>query len=1153
MRRWLPPTVLVLLLLTVSAVAFLLGTEPGLSVLASLACRSSAGRVTVGSASGTVLGAFQLNDLRYDDGIDAVAIERVALRWRPADLFAGRVHIETMKASGVRVTLGPGDDDRPTVPVDLSLPVSLQIDALAAERLTVLLEGDEVVALREGLAGPLAWHGDRVVVDDLRLATAIATLRVRGQLRTSAGYPLELVFEAGLTPEDTAGFVGSGSVRGPLAALDWELTTTVPFTAHLQGRLFDLLNTARWEASVTGDRVALAAIVPTWPDQVFTGVQIRGSGSFTDYALVVQGRMTTVGIDRPVDLSGRLQGNPDGLQVDDLRLGQDRAQVALQGRLDWAPHFAWEADIEASHLDPSLVLADWPGDFHFRLHTGGRLRDQLEATVALHELEGRLRGLALGGTGAARLDGQALWVERFMLTSGASTLRVNGSIGDRADLALQLESPDLGQLWPGAGGGVQLRGLVTGTRASPQVDLSLKGTDLVLDRNRVGTLTLGARGSLAADARFEADLQVGQLRFGDLLLATGQLRLQGSPGNHTLTVTTGGADLAAGLTLQGGWTGGQWRGRVQQARLTAPGFGGWQQERSTPLAFGPDRAEVQPLCLSGRSGQVCVQGEWTGQDQSWRLQATTVDLRLAALVGRLDGDWPLDGLVQATVDLAGQGAQLARGTLATRLTDQTLDLDLGDSGRQQVRWRNTVLRADYAAERLQAALDSDLRDGSSLHLDLALDQVRLPGDDLLTRPLRGALQVQLRDLAPLNALTAQAALFSGRLQGAATINGTVTAPEVTGTLDLEDGRAEIPQLGITLAPLHVAVRGDGGTMQVAATARSGEGDLRLEGALRLDSSGVHPGDIAVRGDGFQAVALPGLEMRVSPDLRVTVARERSLVRGTIRIPAARITSVDFESRLNASGDVVVLDDPDHAPADPGWPLEITVRLLTGEDVRIDVYGLRGRITGELELASLPDRPLTGRGTLNVNDGSFGLYGRRLQIDVGRLLFTGSTLTNPGIELQSEKRDGSATVGLAVEGFLQSPRISFHSHPYMEQSVILSRLLEKTAVGGETREETGFIGSMATKAGLGGLVPYLQDVKELTMIDEVSLETGNGHDDLSLVFGSWLTPRFYVSYGKNMLDESATFNTRYLLGKGFSIKTETGPLQSGGDIRWEFEH
>ena len=74
-----------------------------------------------------------------------------------------------------------------------------------------------------------------------------------------------------------------------------------------------------------------------------------------------------------------------------------------------------------------------------------------------------------------------------------------------------------------------------------------------------------------------------------------------------------------------------------------------------------------------------------------------------------------------------------------------------------------------------------------------------------------------------------------------------------------------------------------------------------------------------------------------------------------------------------------------------------------------------------------------------------------------------------------------------------------------------------------------------------------------MIDDISLEMGDVFFVLSLVFGSWLTPKCHVSYGKNMLEESCSFNTRYLLGKGFSVRTETGPSQSGGDIRWEFEH
>ena len=45
----------------------------------------------------------------------------------------------------------------------------------------------------------------------------------------------------------------------------------------------------------------------------------------------------------------------------------------------------------------------------------------------------------------------------------------------------------------------------------------------------------------------------------------------------------------------------------------------------------------------------------------------------------------------------------------------------------------------------------------------------------------------------------------------------------------------------------------------------------------------------------------------------------------------------------------------------------------------------------------------------------------------------------------------------------------------------------------------------------------------------------------------------MSYGKDLVNESASFNTRYTLGKGFSFLTETGPAHSGGDINYAFEH
>ena len=154
-----------------------------------------------------------------------------------------------MTAAGVRVALGPGGEDTAAGPVvlpDVSLPLDLGIESLAVERLNVVIAGEEVFALQEARLGPVAWQGDQLTLDDLRLTTATAILRLRGQLHTAADYPLQLTFDGTFTPEGFNAFAGSGRVQGPLAALDCELTTTAPFVARLQGRLRDLRK--RWVA-----------------------------------------------------------------------------------------------------------------------------------------------------------------------------------------------------------------------------------------------------------------------------------------------------------------------------------------------------------------------------------------------------------------------------------------------------------------------------------------------------------------------------------------------------------------------------------------------------------------------------------------------------------------------------------------------------------------------------------------------------------------------------------------------------------------------------------------------------------------------------------------------------------------------------------------
>ena len=205
----------------------------------------------------------------------------------------------------------------------------------------------------------------------------------------------------------------------------------------------------------------------------------------------------------------------------------------------------------------------------------------------------------------------------------------------------------------------------------------------------------------------------------------------------------------------------------------------------------------------------------------------------------------------------------------------------------------------------------------------------------------------------------------------------------------------------------------------------------------------------------------------------------------------------------------------------------------------------------MQIVDHPEKPTIGEGDLEVKEGTFSIYGRQLNIVRGRLLYSGSPLDSPGIEVRAENTTGKITTGIEVSGFLREPDISFYSTPTMPESEIVQRLLMNSSLVGSS-DDKGFVGSVTSDTGLDTITSAVQSIKEDLKVDDVKIETGEDVDDISLVIGTWLTPRLYVSYGKNLLIESGSFRTRYLLGYGFSMETESGATDNGFDLMYEID-
>ncbi len=1155
MTKWIRWFVALALLSTPATLFFLSSSDTGLLYLISFCNRLSAGRLTMNKASGSLFGALQLQGLRYSDSTDTITIESLSVAWNPSSLLNKRFQLDHIDISGVRVILGPSTQEAIVLPSFFS-PIDLLINKISAENIEIISDEKEIVFFQTGTIKQLFLQGQDLAVDDISLSTKEIELQAKGQLQTITGYPLQIALEALYHPVGYESFSGKGTLSGPLNALELEANTLAPFPVRLQGQIKNVLGYLTWQARLEGEKVALLKIKKDWPDQLFSNVVIDGRGTTEEYSLHLDSSAELHQLKQTGNISMDIIGNIDGLQVDGLQLAHGKTALAVKGTLEWSPVLSWKAEVIGSHLDPSLLYPDWPGDVSCTVNSTGQFIDNdLEASFHLPQLQGTLRNLPLTGKGEALLKGKQLQIPQLSVTSAGSTLRINGQSAETVDLSLQIDSNNLAELWPKARGKLHAQGRLTGSLAEPKIDFKLTGTNVGQGLDGVGKLTLETKGALSKNGQLDATLKAEQLQFGTTSLDLSRLHFQGSMNEHTLTVESQATDFSAGFLLQGKIINKSWQGLLRQMHFNSHQFGAWQQRQPTPFSLSTIAAEMKPLCLSTpSSGSICLNGSWSDASNNWQLQGKVSELPLEFLKNTLNKPWPIEGQLDGTLDLAGKKSQIVDGKLRGDSTGMTLHVPLTDGAEQVVKWKKNTLQVDFAKNHLQVTMDSELTDKSTLHMDLGMTNLQLPKADLLHTPLKGAVQLHIEDLSHLASFTEQMVQLSGALQGQFTLKGTPAEPIINGQLELTKGQAEIPSLGITLSPLSVALKGDTDRLQLQATAHSGSGYLHAESSLNIAQSDFSTNTIILTGEAFQAAHLPGLDLDLSPELKVIVGKKQIDIRGTVTIPKARIKSIDFNDAIDTSSDMIVIDDEQEMSSPTaGLPLFTDVTIIAGDDVQIDAYGLKGILSGKLQVRGQPDRVQVGNGTLTVHKGTFTMYGKRLKIDLGRLLFTGGPLTNPGIELRSESKSEKVTTGVIVEGFLKHPEISFYSSPPMEQSAIVLNLLENTAIGGETREDTGFIGKFATMVGLGGLVPYFQDMKQLSMIDEIKFETGNNYDSMSLVFGSWLTPYFYVSYGKNLIEESGNFNTRYTLGKGFSFMTETGASQSGGDLKYEFEH
>ncbi len=622
-----------------------------------------------------------------------------------------------------------------------------------------------------------------------------------------------------------------------------------------------------------------------------------------------------------------------------------------------------------------------------------------------------------------------------------------------------------------------------------------------------------------------------------------------------------GKPLGFDLALDGGMKGTDWRGTLTTLALEIKDQPPWKLAHPATLAYTGGAFSLDELCLRAGTPGLCASATQDANNGTQgKFSAEHVPLTMLAKLASPDAPLKLEGELNGsgTFARAANGALSGQATIASEMGTITYP----DSAEHAfLSYKGFHIDAALSPQQSTLTIASDLNDGGRID-----GHIVTGANEGGAMPLSGNLSATLNNLSFVDLLTSNVSGTKGKLEAKFALSGSTAKPGVDGQLILADFATEVPAAGLKLHDGAITVRSrDGENFDIDGAISSNEGKLAIKGNAGIAANA--PVLMTVKGEDFLAADIPGARLHISPDLKIDRDAKRFAVTGSIGVPQM---AVDL-SKLPGGGvsatrspDVVVTDE--HGPATAAaLPVlvDITLKLGAGEKLAMDLrqgtevhligYGLNADMGGQLTVHQAPGQQAIGRGQVQLN-GTFKAYGQDLKIEQGRLLFAGTPVENPGLDIRATRGfpDQNITVGLQVRGTALTPQLTVFSTPTMEQSDALSYLVTGKPLSQLKGGEGNAVGSAANALGTAGGDLLAKSIGSKTGLDDVGVADNSSVGGAALTVGKYLSPRLYIGYGVGLFTPGQVVTLRYKLTRLFDFEMQNGTLSSRAGINYKIE-
>ena len=560
----------------------------------------------------------------------------------------------------------------------------------------------------------------------------------------------------------------------------------------------------------------------------------------------------------------------------------------------------------------------------------------------------------------------------------------------------------------------------------------------------------------------------------------------------------------------------------------------------------PALAPVEPLRLSARA----------------TFEASTDDLTAADWIGRLEVRRQRGDVYLATPSAPG-------GRISAGLT--TLDIDA---------------RLDRQQARVRVAIEGEnvgTVDGQAETTLAAAAPPFWSEDSLARSPLGGRIGFSMRSLRWVSPLVGDSWRVDGALAANLTLGGQLSAPRIEGVVTGSNLSADEQQMGMRLHDGVMVAEFSGDRVDVKLLRfASGDGSVAMAGLLRVPGRGgtsqarVDIDRLPIPMGVGQRIVVSGNAGAELTGRNVNISGRLEADEGVIELRSNDAPSLGADvvivardgRRMDRGGDGRRMDRGGATSAGPspgdgrrsrGFTVSSAMEIDLGHQFRVFGSGVNARLTGAIRLGgALPDKPRAD-GLVKIEDGTYQIYGRKLDITSGELRFNGP-LDDPLVSIVAIRPYLKVEAGVEISGNASNPMVKLISNPEVSDAEKLSWLVLGTGL--DDAEGAGQL--LVLQAAADSLLgdensKYADSLTDRIGIDMLSVKeesktgTGNASGQAAapgtvVTVGKRLSRGLFVTYEQSLRGVWNILKLQYDITNRFSLSVQAGS-DSGIDLLW----